>query len=159
MRAKPSSGHQRVSDAKCRVVYAPQVDEPATSSGCRLLDRDTFALDKAAGGGEGDDDKFLSWVVGERGTRDDVAAPWSLTSRSPWNLTRRDVGRRGVRLTGLSGSSATSPIPGRSHPRRHARHDPGRCRGRRRRSRRRSRGWWQFWHARGVGRRAVLNAP
>lgn len=50
----------------------PQVDVPATSSDCKLLDRDTFVLDSDAGDGEGEDDEFLSFV-GERGTRDDAA--------------------------------------------------------------------------------------
>lgn len=55
-------------------AYVPQADEPATSSGCRLLDRDTCVLDNEEGGGEGDVDEFLSFVVGERVTRDDDAA-------------------------------------------------------------------------------------
>lgn len=56
-----------------REVYAPQADVLATSSGCRLLDRDTFVLDNDAGGGEGDEDEFLS-LLGDRVTRDDAAA-------------------------------------------------------------------------------------
>lgn len=73
----------------------------ATSSGCKLLDRDTFGLDSDVG--EGDDDECRSFV-GERGMRD--VAPWSLTSRSPWNRTRRDVG------VGGSVWLAPTPIPG-----------------------------------------------
>ena len=99
-----------------RKVYAPQADVPATSSGCRLLDRDTFVLDNDAGGGEGDEDEFLS-LFGDRVTRDDVAA-WSFTSKSPWNRTRRDVGVGGsvwltTRVDNVVGDAVvSSTIPG-----------------------------------------------
>lgn len=89
--------------------YAPQVDVLATSSGCRLRERDTFVLVSVAGGGEGDDEELGS-VIGERAMRD--VAPWSLTSRSPWNRTRRDVGVGGsvwlVAPTGLIGDVVIS---------------------------------------------------
>lgn len=55
-----------------RKGYTPQVDVLATSSGCRLLDRDTFDRDSDAGGGEGEEDEFLS-LPGDRVMRDDTA--------------------------------------------------------------------------------------
>lgn len=92
--------------------YPPQADVLATSSGCRLLDRDTFVLGSDAGGGEGDEDEFLS-LLGDRVTRDDPAA-WSFTSKSPWNRTRRDVGVGGsvwltTKVVGDVADSSTIP--------------------------------------------------
>lgn len=54
-------------------IYTPQTDVSATSSDCRLLDRDTFVLESDVSGGEGEDDEFLS-LSGDRGIREELAA-------------------------------------------------------------------------------------
>lgn len=94
-------------------IYTPQADVSATSSDCKLLDRDTFVLDSDVSGGEGEDDEFLS-LSGDRGTREELAA-WSFMSKSPWNRTRRDVGVGGsvwptMRVVGDVADSSTTPV-------------------------------------------------